>query len=189
MTDIVRPGTLMTAEQLYDLPDRDKKYELVRGELRIGEPPGHVHGVLAVEIASRLTAYVRPRKLGVVTVESGYVLARGPDTVRGPDVSFIRRDRRPSAERAHLFVEGPADLGIEIVSPGDRRADIAETVADALAGGVRLVWVIYPKTRHAVVHAPGGIPQIVHADGALLGGDVIPGFSLPLADLFAVLDD
>ena len=189
MTDIGLPGTLMTAEQLYDLPDRDKRYELVRGELRVSEPPGYAHGVLAVQIASCLTAYVTPRKLGVVTVESGYVLHRGPDTVRGPDVSFIRRDRRPSAERAHLLVEGPADLSVEIVSPSERRADIAEKVADALGGGVRLVWVIYPKTRHAVVHTPGGSPQIVRADGSLDGGDVVPGFSLLLADLFAVLDD
>lgn len=189
MTDIRRPGTLMTAEDLYELPDGSKGYELVRGELRVSEPPGHVHGLLALELGARLSAFVRTRKLGVVTVESGYVLHRDPDTVRGPDVSFVRRDRRPPAERAHLFIEGAADLSAEIVSPSDSRAEVAEKVSDAIAGGVRLVWVIYPKTRHAVVHTPDGIPEIVHADGALDGRDVVPGFSLPLAELFSVLDD
>lgn len=188
MTDVGHTGRLMTAEELFELPDDDKRYELVRGVLHVSEPPGYAHGALAVELASRLSAYARPRRLGRVVVESGYVLERGPDTVRGPDVSFIRQDRLPAPDRAHWFIEGGPDLSVEIVSPSERRAAIADKVADALRAGARLVWVIYPRKRTAVAHRPDGVPELIPEDGALDGRDVVPGFTLPLAELFEVLD-
>ena len=162
----------MTAEQLYDLPDDGMQYELVRGQLRVMEPPGAEHGWLAVRLGARLLAFVEARGLGAVFVESGYVLERGPDTVRGPDITFVRTDRLPSADRWHCFVEGAPDLAVEIRSPRDRRGEMEEKVGEYFAAGTSLVWVVDPARRSIAVRRPDG-------------GDVLPGFSLPLAELFA----
>lgn len=177
---------LLTAEDLYDLPDDGyHHYELDAGRLVVSEPPGYTHGTLAVRIAARLLAFVEPRGLGEVAVESGFVLHRGPDTVRGPDVSFLRRERVPRGDEADRFVEGTPDLAVEIVSPGDRAGKVARKVAGYLASGTGLVWVVYPRKRLVVVHTPDGGKRLVREPEALDGGGVLPGFALPLTEMFA----
>ena len=182
------PGTPLTAEDLYVLPGDARRYELVRGQLRVAEPPGLRHGVISALIAARLLAHVQPRRLGTVAVESGYVLQRGPDTVRGPDVTFLAAERQPPAERAHRFVEGAPDLAVEVVSPGDRPSEIAEKVDEYLASGTRLVWVIYPDTRRIAVHDGGRATRLLRVADTLDGGDVLPGFACPVAELFPESD-
>ena len=174
---------LLTAEDLYGLPDDDQDYELVEGRLVVSEPPGWRHGDIAALIAAALVPFVRAHGLGRVVVESGYVLARRPDTVRGPDVSFVRADRLPAADVAHRFYEGPPDLAIEIVSPDDRAAEVARKVQGYLRAGTRAVWVVYPDTRSIVAHAPDGLARLHGPDDAIDGGDVLPGFRVPLAEL------
>jgi Uma2 family endonuclease len=174
---------LLTAEDLYGLPDDDQDYELVEGRLVVSEPPGWTHGDIAASIAAALVPFVRAHGLGRVVVESGYVLARRPDTVRGPDVSFVRADRLPAADVAHRFYEGAPDLAIEIVSPDDRAAEVARTVQGYLRAGTRAVWVVYPDTRSIVVHGPDGLARLHGPDDAIDGGDVLPGFSAPVAEL------
>ena len=155
-----RPTTaLLTAEDLYGMPEEDERYELVEGRLVVSEPPGWTHGSIAANIAALLLGFVRPRRLGAVVVESGYVLARGPDTVRGPDVSFVRADRVPHADVAHRFYEGAPDLAVEIVSPDDRAREIARKVANYLQAGTRAVWVVYPDLGTVVVHTPDGLSR------------------------------
>jgi hypothetical protein len=83
--------------------------------------------------------------------------------------------------------DGAPDLAAEIVSPGDSAAEIAEKVEDYLASGVRLVWIVYPRSRHVVVWTPDGAARTLRGDDALDGADVVPGFRLPLAELFASL--
>jgi len=187
MSHSLPPTThLLTAEDLYDLPDDGfHKYELVNGRLVVSEPPGHEHGSIALFIGARLLAFVEPRRLGAVAVESGYVLRRGPDTVRGPDVTFLRRARLPAPEEAHKFIEGAPDLAVEVVSPGDRAGEIARKVAGYLASGTRLVWVVYPRKRLVVVHTPDGGKRLMRESESLDGAGVLPGFTLPLADVFA----
>jgi Uma2 family endonuclease len=174
---------LLTAEDLYGLPDEGEDYELVEGRLVVSEPPGWTHGDIAASFAAVLVPFVRARGLGRVVVESGYVLARGPDTVRGPDVSFVRADRLPAREVAHRFYEGAPDLAIEIVSPDDRAPEIARKVSNYLTGGTRAVWVVYPRTRTVVVHPDDGPPRLHGPDDAIDGGDVLPGFTAPVAEL------
>src|SRR5438128_796028 len=97
MANVRNAEALMTAEELFLLPDDgSKKYELVNGQLRVSEPPGMHHGFLQLRLGSRLTQCVESAGLGIVFVEGGVVLRRGPDTVRGPDVAFVSRERLPA---------------------------------------------------------------------------------------------
>jgi Uma2 family endonuclease len=188
MADAAATDRLLTAEELYDMPEDDARYELVEGRLVVSEPAGCEHGEIAVQVGALLLAFVRPRRLGAVMVDSGYVLARGPDTVRGPDVSFVRADRRPAREVAHRFYEGAPDLAVEIVSPSDGAAEVARKVANYLAGGTRAVWVVYPRTRTVVVHPDDGPPRMLGSDDTLDGGAALPGFACPVAEFFPPLD-
>ncbi|GLC24437.1 Uma2 family endonuclease [Roseisolibacter agri] len=183
MTNSLTTEPLLTAEDLYGLPDDDQSYELVEGRLVVSEPPGMWHGALVMRIGTRLTAFVDANSLGLVVAESGYVLSRRPDTVRGPDVSFIRTDRLPARAVAHRFYEGAPDLAIEIVSPGDRAGELAHKVQGYLRAGTRAVWVVYPDTRSIVAHTPDGLARLHGPDDAIDGGDVLPGFTAPVAEL------
>jgi Uma2 family endonuclease len=174
---------LVTAEELADYPDA-KYYELVRGVPRVCEPPGGLHGRLAGKIAARLLDHVERLGLGTVLVESGYVLRRGPDTVRGPDVSFVSVTRLPPDQIPEQFIPGAPDLAVEILSSSSRWSEVEEKVEDYLAGGARLVWVVEPRERRVVVRYPDRPPRTVTASDVLDGEDVVPGFALALADLF-----
>jgi len=176
--------TALTAEELLALPDNGRHHELVRGEIVEVSPPGFVHGDVASNIAVSLKSFVKPRQLGRVVVEAGYVLRRNPDTVRGPDVSFVRAERMPAGGRPKSFFEGAPDLAVEVVSPGDRYSEIVARVADYLGAGTALVWVVDPDARTVTVHSADR-PPVVHAEtGVLEGGDVLPGFHLTLSELF-----
>jgi Uma2 family endonuclease len=184
MTGIGESETLMTAEELLLLRDDGRKYELVNGRLRVSEPPGVPHGYLQLRLGARLTAVVEAAMLGVVFVEGGVVLRRGPDTVRGPDVAFVAHARMPDPLAPGYF-EGAPDLAIEIVSPGDAAWEVAEKVEEYLAAGTHLVWVVDPKNRIVVVHTPERVARVLRLADTLDGGDVVPGFRLTLAELFA----
>jgi Uma2 family endonuclease len=177
------PARLITAEELFNYPD-PRHFELVRGVPRVSEPPGGVHGRLALKLGGRLDEHVTRLGLGTVLAEAGYLLKRGPDTVRGPDVSFLSTTRLPPDRIPEQFISGPPDLAAEILSPGDRWADIEEKVADYLAAGARRVWLVDPRERRLIVRYPDR-PSIVLADRDILDGeDVVPGFALDLAELF-----
>lgn len=174
---------LVTAEELSSSPDGER-YELVRGVPRVCEPPGGVHGRLAARIASLLGDHVERLALGTVLVETGFLLRKSPDTVRGPDVSFVSASRLAPDRIPDQFISGAPDLAIEILSPGDRWPEVEETLADYFAGGGRLVWVVEPIERRVIVRYPDRPPRILRGSDVLDGADVIPGFRLSAADLF-----
>jgi Uma2 family endonuclease len=174
---------LVTAEEIVDYPD-SKYYELVRGVPRVCELSGALHGHLAGKIAARLLDYVERLGLGTVLIEAGYILRRGPDTVRGPDVSFISVMRLPPDQIPEQFISGAPDLAVEIVSPTSRWSEVEEKVEDYFAGGARLVWVVTPRERRVVVRYPDRPPRTLAVDGVLDGEDVIPGFALALREPF-----
>jgi Uma2 family endonuclease len=175
---------LVTAADFARLPEGNGRYELVRGELVPMVPPGGEHGKLATGIVLALGSYVRTNDLGEVLVETGYYLSRDPDTVRAPDVSFIRRDRIPAAGIPRGFIDGPPDLAIEIVSPGDRAEEIDDKIHDYLTSGTRLVWLIQPRTRSVTVFRPDGTARLLQAGGMLDGEAIVPGFTLPVEQLW-----
>ncbi len=176
----------MTAEELYELPDDGMRHELVEGEPRTMPPAGFEHGDVAGELFFHVKAFVRQHRLGVVlAAETGFVLRRGPDTVRAPDLAFVRTDRVPAPEERQKFAELAPDLVAEVTSPYDRVGEVNGKVAQWLDAGVRLVWVVDPETRVVVAHLPGGVAHLLREGDALDGEDVLPGFRLPLSELFA----
>jgi len=180
-----RAGRSMTAEELFDLPDDGWRHALVRGELQRMTPAGFRHGAVIMNVAAPLSHHVKAR-LGVVCgAETGFVLARNPDTVLAPDVAFVRRERIPASGLPVAFWEGPPDLAVEVTSPGDTRPEVAEKVASWLAAGTRVVWVVDPGRGSVVVHEPGATPRRLAASDVLDGAPLFPGFRLPVADVFA----
>jgi Uma2 family endonuclease len=173
---------LMTADELLAVPDDGQRHELVEGEVRTMSPAGADHGDVTLLIASHLLTYVRPRRAGkVYSSDTGFVLTSNPDTVRCPDVGFVRAERVVRTTKAF---PGPPDLAVEVVSPSDRYSDVEEKVFDYLAAGTLVVIVVDPQLRVARIHTISGA-RYVPADGSLDAGDVVPGWSLPLSELFA----
>jgi Uma2 family endonuclease len=178
-------GAPLTAEDLYDPPDSELRYELVAGRLRVSEPDGYGHSTLAVRLAARLLAHVEQHGLGDVTGPDGaFVLSRDPDTVRAPDVGFVREERRPPRDVAHRFFEGAPDLAVEVISPTDRATELMKKVDDYLAAGTRLVWAVDPQNGQVTVYLPSGIGRVLRIGDTLDGADVVPGFTCPIAELF-----
>jgi Uma2 family endonuclease len=177
--------TLLTADEFFRLySGKDGYYELVRGEVIELAPPNWEHGEVALSIGSALRIFVRQRGLGTVVVESGYRLESQPDTVRGPDVSFVSRDRVPAGGPVRTFFPGVPDLAVEVVSPSDTAAEIEAKVHDYLRTGVRRVWVAYPNTRRVAVHFPDGSARWYSEDEAIEDPDLLLGFSLSLREIF-----
>ncbi|MBI3946263.1 MAG: Uma2 family endonuclease [Armatimonadetes bacterium] len=182
-------ATRMTGEELRQLPDDGRRYELVGGELVAMTPPGGSHGERALRIGRLLDEFVEEHGLGWVAAASGVYLAHDPDTVRGPDVLFISRERLGADVRERLgadvevtgYYDVVPDLVVEVVSPGDTDTETIEKVGDYLRAGVRLVWVVDIRTRRVTLH-PGA--EILSAEDTLTGGDVLPGFAVPVSRLF-----
>jgi len=176
------------AEELYDLPDDNRIYELVAGCL-ISEPlPGTQHGAILIQVGHVLREYLERHPIGkVVGGDCGFLLARCPDTVRGPDVAFVSRERYEAADPKKMFPGAP-DLAVEVRSPSDRTGTVRSKVADYLLSGTRLVWVLDPETSGVTVYGPGIAtllaPRAIGPDDTLDGGDVLAGFSTPVRRLF-----
>jgi Uma2 family endonuclease len=179
---------LMTAEELWTLPNDDLRHELVRGELRTMSPTGMEHGGYEVRIAIALASHARAHQLGeVVGGEAGFRLSRDPDTVRAADVAFIRRERLPEDQLPRAYFEGPPDLVVEVVSPGDTAAEVEEKVQDWLTGGARAVWLVYSSGPRIAIHLPDGTSRTHGPEDEIDGADALPGFRIKVADLLKPL--
>lgn len=173
----------MTAEELLHVEIPGKWTELVRGVLRVSEPPGITHGIVAARLTYRIGHHVYGHQLGEVAgQDTGFQIASNPDTVRAPDVAFLSNERL-AAVKPRGYAAGAPDLAVEILSPGDRPAEVLEKIADWLRAGTRLVWVVDLERRIARVHRADGSIALVPQDGALDGEDVLPGFSCEIAAL------
>lgn len=176
----------MTAEQLAELPDDGWRHELIKGELQTMAPAGRQHGRVALTIGRQIGNYVEDHALGeCFGAETGFLVSRDPDTVRAPDVAFIRTDRVPPPEDIG-FAEVVPDLVVEVVSPSDRSSDVTKKALFWLGVGVRLVWVVDPLARVVAVHRTGDVIGLLQGSDALLSGeDVLPGFTARLGDILA----
>lgn len=176
---------LMTADELWDLPDDGMRHELVRGELRTMPPTGSDHGDHESVFDCSIAPYIRSRKLGRVFVgEPGFVLTTNPDTVRAPDLAFVRLDRLVGGRGPRGYFHGAPDLAIEIVSPDDRYTEVLEKVEEWLEHGTRLVFVVDPRRLIVRVYRQNGTYLVLGLDDVLSGEDVVPGWTLPVRELF-----
>ena len=172
-----------TIDQLRKDPPRGR-WELIEGRLQMMTPAGYGHGKIVGRIFRLLSEHVEAHALGVVlTGEPGFIIGRDPDTLRAPDVAFVRAERDEPELRG--FFPGAPDLAVEVVSPEDRQQDVESKADQWLEAGSAAVWVIWPATRSVTVHRRAGErPEILHEGDTLAGESLIPGFACPIDKLF-----
>ncbi len=175
-------ATRMTAEELWALPE-DQRGELIRGEMTPVTPVGKPHWRLVGKVIYALEHFAREHGLGDVGAEGGFILARDPDVVLAPDVSFVRAGRL-SDDQAGFMPLAP-DLAVEVISPSNSAPEMSRRVRLYLDAGVRLVWVVDPSQRTITAYAPDRTARMFVDGETLDGGDVLPGFRLPVGELFA----
>jgi Uma2 family endonuclease len=179
---------VLTADDVLDLPDPEggTGWELVDGQLVPVMPASFVHGELIAEVCRRLGNHVREHGLpGRVASDPGVVLGlrRDPERMRGPDVIYIGLSKLV-AQDPERFLRAIPDLAVEIDLTSARKPGGQQRVLDYLEAGVRLVWAIDVHSRTAMAYRPDGSARLIRADEALDGEEVVPGFRLPLAELF-----
>ena len=180
MTD----AKLMTAEELLNMPKDGYRYELVRGVLKKMAPVGQTGGFYELRIGSRLAIHVDANRLGkAYGANTGFLLERNPDYVLAPDAAFVRQERVGAVTEASGYFSGAPDFVAEVISPSDRYTDVYDKVEEWLNAGTRMVLVVNPRNRTVSVHTPESVATLSE-DETLDGGDVVPGWRLPIADLF-----
>jgi Uma2 family endonuclease len=182
------PGTA-TEEDVIKIRDRERRlFELVDGVL-VEKVMGYWESALAIELARLLGNFVKRRELGTLAGEAG-TLQLSPGLARIPDLSFISRARlvHPRRARTPILPLAP-DLAIEVLSEGNTPREMARKVSEYFASGCRLVWLVDPRTRTVDVYTSVAKPIVLTEKQTLTGGDVLPGFRLPLRKLFALLDE
>ena len=178
------PNKLMTAEELLALGP-DFHGELVKGRLIEMAPASWEHGDVALTIGSLLHVFVRERKLGkTFAAETGFILARDPDSVRAPDVAFVTQTRLANGASKPGFFDGAPDLAVEVLSPSNTSSEMAAKITEYFEAGCRLVWVIDTARRTVTVHRLTSQAVALQISDTLDGGDVLPGFSVSVSDLF-----
>ncbi len=180
----------MTLEEFEALPDDGMERELIRGELR--ERPmtmrNQHHSTSMAEMTHALLAWAKsmPKPWGkVVNGEAGFVIRRSPLTSVGIDVAYLSPERSAKTSDDSTFFEGAPNVAVEILSPSDSQADISAKIREYLACGVELVLVLDPIFRTVVARRPGRPPEMSTVGQDLTAEDVLPGFRVPVADLFA----
>ena len=175
-----------TAEQLWKLPDDGLRRELVRGQLRVMTPAGAEHGRVAATVGSLMNAHVRRAVSGVTfAAETGFVLARDPDTVRAPDAAFVSKERADTVGRTVKYWPAAPDFAVEVVSPDDSSREVEEKALDWLHAGSVAVLVLDPSRRTATVYRGQVAARVYREHDTLELGDAVPGWRVAVADLFA----
>jgi Uma2 family endonuclease len=178
---------LITAEELLRMPDDGFRYELVKGELLRMSPTGDEHGDVTMALASPLYQHVKSNDLGkVYAAETGFKLESNPDTVRAPDIAFVCKTRTRESGRIQGYRDGAPDLAVEVLSPGNARREMADKIKDYFAGGALMVWVVNPKAKSVIVYRSSSDFTTLTENDTLDGGEVVPGFQITVAEIFAV---
>jgi Uma2 family endonuclease len=181
------PGTA-TEKDLLEVLDRENRpCELVDGTL-VEKPMGIDESEIAGTIHMAVKSFVKPRKLGIVTVTDGPVeLFTG--LVRLPDVMFASWNCFPDRKRPKTPVPHIApDLAVEVLSKGNTKSEMTRKLGEYFKAGVKLVWLVDPKNKTVRVYT--AVDQFVELteNQMLDGGEVLPGFSVPVAELFVLAE-
>jgi Uma2 family endonuclease len=176
----------MTAQELLDHGHEPYRQELVDGRLYEMEPPGTVHGIVAMRIGMSLATHVGEHDLGFAFAgEIGFHLRSDPDTVRAPDAGFVSKARIEAAGGIPAgYWPGPPDLAIEVVCASDRRSQVEREALDWLVSGTRAVVVLDPALRTATVYRARDDIRVLTGGELLDLGDVVPGWSARVDELF-----
>jgi Uma2 family endonuclease len=182
---------LYTSADLWEiasLPENDlKHFVLIDGAIFEMPPPTWLHGIIVMAIARLIANFASDHKLGMVTAaETGYDFA--PGTTLAPDVGFVIAARIPQDLPSRYFPGAP-DLAVEVISPSERPSEIRAKIEKYMLHGTRLLWIVYPEDQKVDVYRPGegskANVEFLANDGTLDGGDLLPGFKLPLREVFS----
>jgi Uma2 family endonuclease len=178
---------LTTADELFEMPKDGFRYELIEGELRRMSPAGDEHGGITMELAGALHQHVKRNNLGkVYAAETGFTIKIDPDTVRAPDIAFVRMERIRKTPKVKSYRMGAPDLAVEVTSPGDTVREVERKVTEWLKAGALAVWIVSPKLKTVTVYRSLTDINVLTEKDMLDGGEVVPGFQISVAEIFAL---
>ncbi|MCH7751174.1 MAG: Uma2 family endonuclease [Planctomycetes bacterium] len=178
-------ATPVTAEKLAALSADGRRRELVEGELRMMSPAGSEHGRVAMRLGSLLEQHVRANKLGAVfAAETGFQLSKNPDTVRAPDVAFVRAEMVKQFEGFQGFLPLAPDLVAEVVSPNDSFSQVEKKTGAWLSAGVQMVLIVDPGRRTIQVFRDPTESIVLSNSDQLDASDVVDDWRLTVSELF-----
>jgi Uma2 family endonuclease len=177
-------ATLITAEE-FGRMSFDTPAELIRGEVVTMSPPGLRHGAICSNVCGLLWLWNRDQGDAwiVTSNDAGVLVQREPDTVRGPDVFVVRRERLPNGRVVDGIVPVSPELAVEVVSPSDRWTAVVAKIGQLLSAGVLEVWVLNPPTRQVHVYRPDDEPTVLDKS-EILSSQALPGFKTAVAEFF-----
>ena len=183
----VNAAIAITADELLAMGDIGR-CELIRGELIMMSPSSAGHGVIASRFGVLIGAFVEQQDLGItLAAETGFTIETGPDTVRAPDVAVVFKTRAAEVIKERGFGQGAPDLAVEVLSPDESRKAAVAKCKMWIQTGARSAWLIDPAKRTADIYrADQSHLQLTDKD-ALVDQTVLPGFSVPLTQVFRVL--
>ena len=183
---IIAPDKLLTAEEYGRLPDRGHPSELVRGRIVEMNVPYPRHGQICALVAHLIQQYLDTHDIGhVISNDAGVIVERGPDTVRGADVSFISYRKVPKGPLPAKYLDLAPELIVEVRSPTDRWAKVLQKVAEYLTAGSEVVCVIDPETETVQLHFADKPTETLAGQEQLSFANLLPGFQIPIDRIFA----
>ena len=175
----------VTVEEFESLP-LEGRWELIEGAPVEMTPSADESSSIGATIITVLGSFVRPRGLGrLYGADGGFVLFPDRATVRVPNAAFVRAERAPQGQARRSFPRLAPDLVVEVLSPSDRASEVVAKLAMYQEAGVPLIWLVDPEQKTITVIASGGSTRVLQSGNTLDGGDVLPGFSVPVAEIFA----
>jgi Uma2 family endonuclease len=175
---------LMTADELWRLPEDHLRHELVRGRLRTMPLRTMLHGLVTSRFNSALWQRGEIDRHGEVVIGVGCHIVSNPDTVRAPTIAFIRRERLALVVDSEGYFPGAPDLAVEIVDVNDTYMDVNDRVSDWLDHGTQLVFLVNPYGKRVTVFHPDMTGVVLGLDDVLSGEDVVPGWTMSVRELF-----
>ncbi|MFN4032560.1 MAG: Uma2 family endonuclease [Fimbriimonadales bacterium] len=170
-----------TEQDLLNLPNDGRKYELVNGRL-IEVPTGFRHGAISAGLVGRLYG---ARSADVIICDSSTGFRTPDGNIRSPDVSVVRKERLPEGKLPVGFFDGVPDLAVEIISPSEKSRDILAKVGEYLEAGAQEVWLLFPERKQVHRYRANLEVEVLHENDTLTGGTLIPEFAVRVGDLFA----
>lgn len=175
-------------EEFMSLSRDGHRYEFVNGEVKDMGNSGMEHGYLACLLVAVLTTFVQQHKLGAVCDSStAFTLKSGNKP--SPDLSFVAAGRLKGLKRPPRgFFQGSPDLAVEILSPGNTIEEIHNKIVEYFENETRLVWVVHPDEKYVLVYHSSEPDRFLRPQDQLEGEAIVPGFSMPVSDLFIEWD-